>query len=138
MARHEVRPARIEDLVGAAWRDGDVPVAPELLERTLVTSHEVWAGFIGGELACVYGIEMPSVCLPAHLWVVTTEVVERHWVTFLRQSRLMIDRSATRFGPLETWCRSGYQKSDRWLRWLGFRKIDEIDVRGLKMLRYKK
>lgn len=109
------------------------PVAKELIKHIqfneqgrktmdfcLLMSVEIWAGFINGELACIWGVIPPSLMSnQAYLWLYTTDVIKEHQFTLVRHSQLVIEGLLEEYESIVGHAIVGSDKSIRWLKWLG-------------------
>lgn len=76
---------------------------------------------LDGELAALYGVAPVSVMGGQGCpWLLGTDACLRHWRTFLRHSRPVFIRQASRYSYLENRVHVKNVPSIRWLRWLGF------------------
>lgn len=93
----------------------------EALRRTIAFSLESWAGLVGGEPVCVFGLGIGSlgggVGRP---WLMGTPRLEQHAIAFLRRNRAMVARWLDLCPVLENWVDARHSVSMRWLGWLGF------------------
>src|SRR6516162_9724145 len=75
-----------------------VPNAEQLFRRWLRTSEEVWLGMLDDEVACVYGLAPPTaISNRAYLWLLTTDLVEKHKFLFIRHSQLVVEDALKRY-----------------------------------------
>jgi hypothetical protein len=92
----------------------------EVLRRSVVLSHEATVARVDGVPACLFGLGIGSMLsMVAQPWLIGTPLVERHFATFLRSNRKVVDGWAARY-DLETWVDARHKCSLRWMRWLGF------------------
>lgn len=96
----------------------------EALRRSIQSSHEAFVARVGGEPVCIFGLGVGSILGGmARPWLLGTDAVEWHCLTFLRANRRVVRGWAARF-DLENYVDARHTKSVRWLRWLGF-KLDD-------------
>jgi hypothetical protein len=93
-------------------------------ERTmdfcLLMSTVMWAGFIRGKLACIWGVIPPSLMSDqAYAWLNTTEVLKGHEFIFVRHSQMVFDELLEEYPSVVGHVIMGADKAYRWLRWLG-------------------
>jgi hypothetical protein len=90
------------------------------MEFCLLMSTIIWAGFIRGELACIWGVIPPSLMShQAYAWLNTTEVLKGHEFIFVRHSQLIFDEILEEYQAVVGHVIVGSDKAYRWLRWLG-------------------
>lgn len=90
------------------------------MDFSLLMSTVIWAGYIDGKLACLWGIIPPSLMSnQAYLWLQTTEVIEEHQFILVRHSQLVIKEILEEFPSIVGHATMGAGKSIRWLKWLG-------------------
>lgn len=91
------------------------------LHDCLAWSHESYAGFIEGELACLFGVGPGSFLLNAGVpWMLSSPVVERHPRSFFIASRAVVRAWLERYDSLEQMVDARHHQALRWLRHLGF------------------
>jgi hypothetical protein len=113
------RNCNVQDII-ARSPVADVPQAEEILRRWLRRSEEVWLGMHDDEVACVYGLAPPTaISNRAYLWLLTTELVEKHKFLFVRHSQLVIEDALRRYDVIVGHVAVGNTPARRWLRWLG-------------------
>lgn len=87
---------------------------------TLSTS--CWLGSIDGETVCAWGLIPPSILSQrAYIWLITTDKVEEHQFTFVRQSQIWIGYMLNTYPTLCGHAEIGNKRGIRWLKWLGAR-----------------
>lgn len=107
----------------------DVPNAEQILQRWLRTSEEVWFGMHDERVACVWGLAPPTaISNRAYLWLLTTDLVEKHKFLFVRHSQLAVEDALKRYDVVVGHVAVGNTSARKWLRWLGA-KID-VPERG--------
>ena len=86
----------------------------------LLMSTVIWAGFIDGRLACIWGVIPPTLMSDqAYLWLYTTDVIKGHEFLLVRHSQLVIDEILDLYPSIVGHAIIGSDKSIRWLKWLG-------------------
>ncbi len=101
----------------------------EALLRSIQLSHEAVVARVGGEPVCIYGLGVGSMLGGmARPWLMGTDVIDFHCMTFLRANRAVVREWATRY-DLENYVDARHTKAIRWLRWLGF-KLDAPEAFG--------
>jgi len=91
------------------------------LHTCLRLSSFSWVGYVGEEIACVWGLVPPSLLSSqAYIWLYTTPVAEEHQFLLVRHSQIVIQTILNEHFPILTGhCLYGADRSIRWLRWLG-------------------
>ena len=90
------------------------------MEFCLLMSTIMWAGFIRGKLACIWGVIPPSLMSDqAYLWLNTTEVLKGHEFIFVRHSQRVFEELLEEYPSVVGHVIIGADKAYRWLRWLG-------------------
>jgi hypothetical protein len=83
-----------------------------------------YTGLVDGEVACMWGIGFPGIAQLPRLWLLTTPLVERHRIRFLRESRRFVLWARAEFGIIEGCVDCQNHVSRMWLQWLGFKPVD--------------
>jgi len=92
----------------------------KVMDCSLAMSVVMWAGFIDGQLACLWGVIPPTLMsTQAYLWLYTTDVIKEHQFILVRHSQLVIDELLTEYESIVGHATIGASKSIRWLKWLG-------------------
>lgn len=118
----EIRSATLADVLAVIFQGPlrDDPMAPSACTLYWKTSMESWAGCVNGAAACVWGLIAPSMMSDsAYLWLVTSNLVDHHRFTFVRQSQMIIDRLLEDFPLIKGHAMAGDERAKRWLKWLG-------------------
>lgn len=90
------------------------------MDFCLLMSVEIWAGFINGRLACIWGVIPPSLMSSqAYLWLHTTDVIKGHEFVLVRHSQMVIKEILDEYPSIVGHAIIGSSKSIRWLKWLG-------------------
>lgn len=97
-------------------------MSPEAaLDYGIRSSSHAWAGFVDDTPVCVFGVTpramLGRVGTP---WMLGTDAVERHAVTFLRRSRPCVSAMRAEYDALVNYVDARNLTAARWLRWLGF------------------
>jgi hypothetical protein len=101
----------------------------EALLRSVELSHEAVVARVGGEPVCIYGLGVGSMLSGmARPWLMGTDVIDHHCITFLRANRLVVRGWSKRY-DLENFVDARHTKAIRWLGWLGF-KLDAPEPFG--------
>jgi len=76
-------------------------------------------------VACMWGLAPPTaISNRAYLWLLTTDLVEKHKFLFVRHSQLVVEDALKRYDVVLGHVAVGNTAARKWLRWLGAR----IDV----------
>jgi hypothetical protein len=81
---------------------------------------EVYIGWVDKSPACVWGVRYGGLLDPAHLWMMSTPLVEKYRVSFVRLSTRFVMETLQRHGTLRASVMHENKKSIRWMKWLGF------------------
>ncbi len=128
----EIRPATLADVLAVLFQGPlrDNEMAPQACRQYWMASLESWAGCVDGNAACVWGLISPSMMSDsAYLWLVTSDLVDHHRFTFVRQSQMIIERLLVDFPIINGHAMVGDVRAKRWLKWLGV--TFEEPIRGL-------
>jgi hypothetical protein len=97
-----------------------VPNAIGYLEKFLQTSQESWVGYINDEVACIYGIQTPTLLsMRAYMWILTTDVVDSNKFTFVRHSQLIVEKFLKDYDLVWGDTHVKDVRAQKWLKWLG-------------------
>jgi hypothetical protein len=90
------------------------------MDFCLLMSTGMWAGFIDGELACIWGVIPPTLMSnQAYLWLYTTDVIKEHQFILIRHSQRVMEEILKEYSSVVGHAIIGSDKSIRWLKWLG-------------------
>lgn len=107
------------DVAEIWFSSGRPPI--EMIEESLVHSVEAFEGWVGPEFLCVFGIGAKSILDSKGVpWMMGTDAIERHAVTFGKASKAWIDLKRSQYTQLENWVLAQHFQAIPWLRWLGF------------------
>jgi hypothetical protein len=82
----------------------------------------VWAGFSDDEPVCIWGLIAPTILNDrAYLWLLVTELVEKHQFSFVRHSQIEVKRMLAIYPRIVGHVVASEERSKRWLKWLGVR-----------------
>lgn len=107
--------------------------ALQLLMKVINNRFPSTTLLIDGEPAAVFGLSQESLLADTKIWMITSPLIETHPVSFLRASRFFTNKYYNMYGPLLGVVDSDFEKSRRWLRWIGFK---EISVGDFIVMRY--
>ena len=113
---------RAEDAAEVRAAHGLDPL--EVLRRSVDASPRVWAAELGGELACIFGVEFVrrrSMLDEQHqvVWMLTGPAVARHPVAFVRASWRVMAKLLELFPVLANMVDARYAAALRWAKHLG-------------------
>lgn len=92
----------------------------QTMDFCLLMSTVMWAGFIDGRLACIWGVIPPTLMShQAYLWLYTTDVIKGHEFVLVRHSQLVIEQILEEYPSIVGHALMGADKSIKWLKWLG-------------------
>lgn len=96
---------------------GALQICEEYWRRSLLS----WTGCVDEVPGCVWGLVAPSLMNDsAYLWLITCDIVDDHRFTFVRQSRIVVDKMLNEdFPVIRGHSVVGDDRSRRWLKWLG-------------------
>lgn len=113
------------------------PDPAEMLRHGIERSSHAYAAIEGGVPFAIGGVVPLSMMGGEGMpWMLGTQGVVRNRRWFLRESRRQLARVFDTYDHLHNVCDARYEKSVRWLRWLGFTIGDPVPVgdRGLPYL----
>jgi hypothetical protein len=116
----EMAPRLREADVAEIWATAGM-AALEHLHYAVAVSVSALAWIVEGEVACLFGV-----CAPALLgavgqpWLLSTGLVARHPMPFLRRYRPYLEHILTLYPTLVSYIDARYTTAVRWVRWMGF------------------
>lgn len=97
-----------------------IPHGDELLKRCVAHSVDIRYGYVDGECACIWGLIPPTLLsTSAYLWLLTTELVEKHKFLFVRHSQRWMEEILRTYPNIIGDFIPGEERSRKWLEWLG-------------------
>lgn len=109
------------------------------LNKEIAESQYCFTGTVGGKMAVIWGIKQPSLISDtAHLWAITTTLVDKYPFVFLRHSREFISQMESQYRILNGYVIDDYERSKKWLRWLGFAIEPPQRFEKMKLCRFEK
>lgn len=128
-----------EDIPPGRWRASDAHEChcvgmsvEEAATESARQSNRSFAVYFNGELACVWGVQ--RVGHAANLWLLTTEEVERHPLTFVREGKRLADVLLSEFRVLRAEVHADYLRSREWMRRMGFEELGEGATDGFLLM----
>ena len=108
-------------------REGDLAevraagITPQrALWRSWRASHFAKTGFVGNEVACIFGCGGSPAGPVGEPWLLTAPAIERAKLTFVREARIQVLLMMAVWPRLEGRVLASYTKAVRFLRALGF------------------
>lgn len=91
-----------------------------ILARWLTFSQWSWVGKVDGEVACIWGLSSGCILADeAHLWLLTTDLVEKHKFLFIRYSQRCVEDMLKLFPVIVGDVDINNESAKRWLKLLG-------------------
>lgn len=110
---HSMRQADIDEVLASC---GHEPL--RALWESIRISEASWTLMLDGQPAAILGtVPCPG---GAIVWMLTSTLVERHPIAFLRLSRYVVEALLARYGALVNAIDARYETAIRWAKWLGF------------------
>lgn len=109
------------------------------LRISLRVSDMAWTGLIGSKPVCMFGVAGASLLTnTGRPWLIGTDLLDTHYVIFLRRCRRMVVKMLDRFPSLENYVDVRNTRAITWLRWLGFsfNEPEPYGVLGLPFIRF--
>lgn len=98
----------------------EVPEANANLTSYMISSYEVWVGYVEDEVACICGLIPPSIMSDrAYLWLLTTDLVQDHKFLFVRHSQRWLEDIMKRYEMVFGHVQNSNWQARAWLEWLG-------------------
>lgn len=101
--------------------------APTLLQTAIDNPFPSFTLLIDGTPAAIFGGHSETLLGEARLWMLTTPLILQHQVPLLRASRHFVQWMRAEYGPVIGMVDSEFEKSKRWLLWIGFREVQQGD-----------
>ncbi len=106
------------------------------LRESVQVSDAAWTLLLDGQPAAVFGaVGVASGC--GVVWMLTSTMVDRHPIAFLRLCRPVVEALLMHYGLLFNYVDARYEVALRWARWLGFTvsEPEPFGVAGLPFCR---
>lgn len=101
----------------AGWRH----TPKEALEYGLAQSSHAWTGLSNLQPFVMFGVVPANLlCGEGRIWLIGTDEILTHQVTFLRRSKPMLARMQAMYSRLSNYVAADNEAAVRWLSWLGF------------------
>jgi len=98
----------------------DTPNAMEIMAKFVSGSRCTFVGYADGKVACVYGLITPTLLSDrAHMWLLTTDLVNEHKFIFVRHSQVVIEAVLENYNQIVGETSIKDEKALRWMKWLG-------------------
>lgn len=116
-----------------------IPYGEVLLHECVKRSADVRYGYVDGQCACVWGLIPPTLLSSsAYLWLLTTDLVEKHKFLFVRHSQRWIEEALCTYPSIiGDWIPNDEPRQKRWLEWLGAEFGAVIEGRATFVIRKK-
>ena len=100
----------------------ETPGACNTLKECMRLSSFAWVGKVDFRIACIYGVIAPTLLSErAYLWLLTTDLVDKHRFLFIRHSQIVVTEMLKNYPTLIGHVEYGAERSIKWLRLLGAR-----------------
>lgn len=103
----------------------------EALTFSFEKSSLAWTALVNGRPEVMFGAAdiniLNGIAAP---WLLGTVAVEKHYVAFLRGSIMWRKKLLERYTTLRNFVDDRNKVSIRWLKWLGFRLLDPVEMNG--------
>jgi hypothetical protein len=101
------------------------------LVYSLRKSAVAWTVLIDGRPECLFGVGDVNILAGVGCpWLLGTDAVEKNYRAFLRGSVDCRDQLLSMYPTLRNFVDARNVVSIRWLRWLGFRLLDPVEIKG--------
>jgi len=146
MTRLDIRPLTPEliDAIAADASEDSILVAEALgcesvkssLEYTASVTRHPEAVLLDGVPMAALGLYEPGVISARGIpWFVYTKAMLPHSRTFFKATKVVVNHWQQEYDVLSAFVLTSFTKSRRWVEWLGFREIQEVEM-GLSRFTY--
>jgi len=105
----------------------------EAIRQAIDGSREVWSGFADDKLVLIYGVRLISILSNhAYIWMISTELAEKYWVTFARATTLFTWELLQQYEQITAISPLKSKKSHKWLQYIGFNQTGVVRVHRIK------
>jgi len=110
------------------------------IDGAIAAADFAWAGEADGEMVALWGVQSESLLSrQGYCWLLTTPALADHLFTFVRYSRIELEKIEGNYDLLYGWVDAANRKSIRWLEWLGFTIVPvEVRPNGFAFHRFSK
>jgi hypothetical protein len=106
--------------------------AEHYVTQEVAKSLQSWTGLINDEVVCMWGVQTAGpLAEDAYVWLVCSEALTEYPRTFLRHSHEALETIKPLFKRIYGLVFSDFEKSSRWLEWLGF-SVAPPDNKGVR------
>ena len=92
----------------------------QIIMRFTRCCSNLWVGMVDQDVLCIYGLIPPSLISDtAYLWLQTTEKLQEHIFTFVRNSQIVVKDMLEVYPEIIGDCRIEDLRAQTWLKWLG-------------------
>ncbi len=110
---HSMRPSDVAEVMASCGHD---PL--KALWESIRISDATWTLLLDGQPSAIFGVV--SVEDGGVVWMLTSNLVDKHPVAFLRTCRPVVEALLTHYGRLFNYIDARYEVALRWAKWLGF------------------
>lgn len=96
-----------------------------LLDKAIRNEFPSFVCLVDGKPAAIFGGHSETLLGECRLWMLTTPLIEEHQVPLLRASKRFVKWMAANYGPVVGMVDSEFEKSRNWLRWIGFKEVQD-------------
>jgi hypothetical protein len=90
------------------------------LNRCLLMSASLSAGFVDEDLVCIWGLIPPTLLSErAYIWLYTTPALEGNEFVFVRNSQRIIAKALEHFPSIHGHVHANNTQARKWIKWLG-------------------
>jgi hypothetical protein len=103
-------------------------------------SNHKWSVYVNGEFVCIFGMHpMGLLSDTAIIWMLGTDLIEKHKGAFIRHSQEYIQAMLTVYPILTNYCDVRNKKTIRWLKFIGFTffEAEPFGVKGYPFYRFE-
>ncbi|MGB2579514.1 hypothetical protein AAIR98_001433 [Elusimicrobium simillimum] len=105
------------------------------LQRSVAVSTESYVGTIGGQAILIYGVQKEKDC--ACVWLLATEEVEKHKISFIKQGKEIIKEFKEKYGMLYNLVYDENETTKRWLEYMGAAFANNAKPFGVKQEKFR-
>lgn len=109
--------------------------AVDALEKQIEKS-DAYVALIDGQPACLWGLKDHGMA-GTHLWMVTSELVDKYPKKFLKESRKVVQRALKSHPMIYGYVDAKFEISCTWMEWLGFEPVGKTEFQDITLIRYE-